>query len=212
MKVTVTQKLLKNASVFKLSDLHLLWGDLLIARENFEATLNKATLPSVDMHAYSMACSALIHYRKAFDQKGHRRAFLTEKIVRRVDPELLSLHQHLLALSNKYVAHSENEYEQCLVTISVAEDDDGNATFRGLGLQASSIALLSLSDSQQSIGLIESLIERYLLPEIARLEAEVRTICEALSTEQLRNLPLGFAPAGSSDPTIKRSWPHSGKY
>jgi hypothetical protein len=212
MRVTVRQKLLAHPSVFRLSDFHLLQGDLVIARENFGATLNKVTLPTADILSYSLACSALIHYRKAFDQKGHRRVFLTDKAVRKTAVELLPLHEHLLNLSNKYVAHSENEYEQCLATISVAEDDAGNATFRGLGFQASGIALLSQDHSERSIVLIDRLIEGYLLPEMGRLEAEIRAICEALSSQDLKNLPDGLAPVSSSNPQTKRSWPHSGKY
>jgi hypothetical protein len=212
MRVSVTQKLLAHPSVFRLSDFHLLRGDLSIARENFEATLTGVTLPDLDTHAYSLACSALIHYRKAFDKTGHRRAFLTEEVVRSSASDLVSLHQHLMNLSNKYVAHSENEYEQCLATILVAEDDGGNATFRGLGFQASSIALLSQYDSQRSIVLIDRLIKGYLLPEMGKLESEISAICEKLSSQELKNLPEGFAPASNSNPKTKRSWPHSGKY
>src|SRR5471030_2988824 len=125
MRVTVKQKLLASPNVFRLSDLHLVLRDLEIARYNFESSVGAAIKITPDQNlGYSLAASGLIHYRRAFDKNGHRRAFITDKAVRRCIPELHSLHRHLISLSNKHVAHSENQYEQCLVTVFVAEDDE----------------------------------------------------------------------------------------
>ena len=215
MRVTVKPRLLNNSSVFRLSDLHLVLGDLRIAKQNFESALDKVRLADLDDNSgYSFACSALIHYRKAFDQhpRRQRRASLTDKIVRQCASDLFTLHRHLIDLSNKYIAHSENEYEQCLVTVQVAEDDYGNATFAGLGVQSTAIALLSDNDTHQSAVLVDRLIDDYLRPEMARLEAEITTLCKALSATELKALPDGLAPVSSSNPKAKRSWPHSGKY
>jgi uncharacterized membrane protein len=215
MRVTVKPRLLADPSVFRLSDLHLVLGDLLIAKQNFESALDKVRLAGLENNSgYSFACSALIHYRKAFDQhrQRQRRASLTDKNVRQCAADFFALHRYLIDLSNKYVAHSENEYEQCLVTVQVAEDDNGNATFRGLGVQSTAVALLSDNDAKQSVVLVDRLINDYLRPEMARLEAEITSFCETLSAEELKALPDGFAPVSSSNPKTKRSWPHPGKY
>jgi hypothetical protein len=213
MRVNVTQKLLSNSDVFRLSDLHLVRGDLAIARDNFESSLRHAKARTNERNlVYALNASALIHYRRAFDRTGHRRAFITDKIVRQCTPELHWLHRKLISLSNKHIAHSENEYEQCLVTILVAEDDEGRATFRGLGMQATAIALLSEAEMELAAKLVNELIERHLLPEIGRLEEVVKEYCKTLSPSDLRNLPDGFAPPGSSNPQTRRTWPHPGKY
>ena len=213
MRVNVTQKLLVQADVFRLSDLHLVWGDLAIARDNFESSLRHAEAATQERNlSYSLAASGLIHYRRAFDKKGHRQASITDKNVRRYAPELHSLHQHLIALANKHIAHSENEYEQCLVTVLVAADDEGGITFRGLGMQKTAIEVLTADQTKLAAQLADEIIERFLLPEIRRLEEIVKDHCQSLSPDQLRKLPDGFAPSGSSNPQIKRSWPHSGKY
>lgn len=212
MRVDVRQKLLDHPDVFRLSDFHLVWGDLVIARDNFEASSNhNGALPPQQNLAYSLTASGLIHYRRAFDNSGHRRAFITEKSVKRCTPEFYSLHKRLISLANKHIAHSENEYEQCLVTVLVAEDDAGGATFRGLGMQATAIAVLTTSETDLAAKLTNELIERFLLPEIAKLEEAVRKYCDSLSPDDLRKLPDGLAPPPSSDPQKKRSWPHPGK-
>jgi hypothetical protein len=213
MRVTVKQKLLASPDVFRLSDLHLVWRDLALARDNFESSGSDGRTLSPERNlAYSLVASGLIHYRRAFDKNGHRRAFITDKAVRRCVPELYSLHCRLISLSNKHVAHSENQYEQCLVTVLVAEDDEGGATFRGLGMQATSIALLSENNTKLAAKPANELIEQHVVPKVQGLEEAIKKQCQSLSSNDLRNLPNGLAPPGSSNPQITRSWPHRGKY
>lgn len=64
MRVTVKQKLLASPDVFRLSDLHLVWRDLALARDNFESSGSDGSTLSPERNlAYSLVASDLIHYR-----------------------------------------------------------------------------------------------------------------------------------------------------
>jgi hypothetical protein len=209
MRVTVKPRLLAIPSVFRLSDLHLIAGDLAVARKNFSATIGNNRIISHDsILSYSLCCSGLIHYRRAFNT-GVRRYRLTDEIVSEVAPTYFELHRYLWDMADKYVAHSCNEFEQLLATVHVAEGDDGIFRFSGIGRQASAIELLSEQGTSQSILLINLLISGFIEPEVARLEDEVRNYCAKLSSEELKALPDGFAPPGNANPKRTRVWPYS---
>jgi hypothetical protein len=213
MRISAKPKLLANPTVFRLSDLHLIHGDLSVARENFAATAGQYRIIGPgDISAYSLCCSGLIHYRRAYNTGLRKNAQLSDEIVRSATPKLHEHHRHLIDLTDKYVAHSCNQYEQLAITIQVNEGDDGIARFGGLGRQGSSIELLSERQIELSILLIEGLVDEYLKPEMSRLENEIRVACAKLSSDELRALPDGFAPVSDANPKTTRRWPHSGKY
>jgi len=183
MRVTVGPRLLAIPSVFHLSDLHLVAGDLAVARENFAATLGTPRLISHSGNlSYSLCCSGLIHYRRAFNT-GVRKFQLSDEIVRLIAPAHFGLHRCLWDMADKYVAHSCNDFEQLLATIQVAEGDDGTFRFQGIGRQANATELLSEERTSQSISLINSLILDFIEPEMTRLESEIETYCAKLRAD-----------------------------
>lgn len=213
MRISVTQKLLANPTVFRLSDLHLIRGDLHVARENFAMTADRYRIISPnDISAYSLCCSGLIHYRRAYNTGLRKNAQLSDEIVRRVTPEYYDHHRCLIDLTDRYVAHSCNQYEQLAVTVQVNQGEDGIARFGGLGRQASSIELLSGQQIELSISLIDKLVEGFLVPEMTSLENEIKATCAKLSSDELKALPHGFAPVSDANPRKTRQWPHAGKY
>jgi hypothetical protein len=213
MRVTAKPKFLAHPNVFRLSDLHLIRGDLFVARENFNTTVGQYRMIGPDdISSYSFCCSGLIHYRRAYNTGLRKGAQLSDEIVRRVTPSYFEHHRFLIDLTDKYVAHSCNQYEQLAVTVQVNEGEDGVARFGGLGRQAGSIELLSGTQIRQSIELIDKLVEGFLAPEMDGLEKEIKALCAKLSSDELKALPDGFAPVSDADPKHIRQWPHSGKY
>jgi hypothetical protein len=213
MRISATQKLLANPSVFRLSDLHLVRGDLHIARENFAMTAGRYRIISPDdISAYSLCCSGLIHYRRAYNTGLRKNAQLSDEIVRRIAPEYYDHHRDLIDLTDRYVAHSCNQYEQLAVTVQVNEGEDGIARFGGLGRQGASIELLSGKQIELSISLIDRLVDAFLAPQMNGLESEIKATCAKLSSNELRALPDGFAPVSDANPRKTRQWPHAGKY
>lgn len=211
MRVIVKPKLLAIPSVFSLSDLHLVAGDLVVARRNFTETIGKPRIVSPgDISSYTYCCSGLIHYRRACTS-GRRISLLNDDVVKAIAPDFLEIHQFLWNLASKYVAHSVNEFEHLLAAVYVAEGEDGISRFHSIGQQGSANELLSEDQVAQSISLINTIVSDFVEPQIDRLKIVITEYCAKLSPEELKMLPDGFAPEGSRDPVKNRVWPHSGK-
>lgn len=208
MRVTVKPRLLNIPEVGELTDVQSALRDLMIAKRCFAAAKNRDRLPSytLDITGYALCCSALIHYRRAFDASKRQDNLSAERLSALLGDQA-PIHQHLWALSNRYVAHKVNQYEQHSATVSVAERADGSATFNGIGAQGSTIEIISETDILLALHLIEVIETGYLTPLAESLKARIAEHCQKMSSDELRALPEGFAPPGSSDPDHLSNWP-----
>lgn len=153
----------------KYAALQLILADLSFALECFKEA-DKLGLPdSANLHSKALIFSAVVAYA---------RPFMTSVREIRLDQTFFAgeggqgfdvkLHDYLVAVRNKHVAHSVNEFERCEATgVMVGSSDHSKWRPAGVGFTQHSIIGLSRSIVEQSIGQLSNMLAA-LTAEIER--------------------------------------------
>jgi hypothetical protein len=160
--------------------------------------------PLTDLISGALFDSAIVRYGRCFT-KGQR--FPLKSFLRRLTSAERELHDFVMALRNRYLAHSENEFETMGTTIHVATGEDGKLVRGGLGLTGSGTLGVGLEHIARFQGLAVRL-NKLVREKIDELDAVVRTHIDKLSDHELLALDDGFAPTPATVNVNKaRTWP-----
>ncbi|MSO71548.1 MAG: hypothetical protein EXQ88_06010 [Alphaproteobacteria bacterium] len=155
----------------------------------------------------ALIIAALITYGRCFGTGVRER--LNDDDVGPEESEHRTFHDHFLALRDRHIAHSVNDYENCGVTIHIAvEASSGQVQRGGLGHNMSRAAALSTSGAQELLNIASDILQGHVMAKVTQLEGMVKEKLAATSDADLLGYNEGFAPvAGRANAGDTRDWP-----
>lgn len=209
--VHIVPKILSIEESFDLADIKTIKEDIKLAKycfENFSCNnLFKFDLIHEYYRGYALATAGLVHYRRAFNTgtRKYKISVGTED----ANPDRISLHQRLIELANKQIAHFASGYERVSPAISVAIDQEtGDASVRGIFGGGVFTSLMSEATRMEAIAHFHYLLVDAIEPIERQLEARILEQASLLTPDEIKNLPDGFPPV--QDDALKRSlWPRN---
>jgi hypothetical protein len=186
-------------------------ADLTLAVQDLERVavccseiLKRNAHPLADLISGALFDSAIVRYGRCFT-RGQR--FPLKSFLSRLTRAERELHDFVLGLRNRYLAHSENEFEMMGTTIHIAPSEDGKVVRGGLGLTGGGTLGVGLDEIARFQGLAERL-NKLVRIKIEDLGAVVKTHIDSLSDQDLLALDDGFAPMPANvDVNKRRAWP-----
>lgn len=185
----------------KLADLEGCWNDLFsvyqfIERIEHEVTISKSDNLILD----ALATAAFVRYARSFTTGVRARPDAKQKYL--LDAHELALHERLLAIRSKHIAHPVNCFETHAIYIGVSPDDDtdnarasivSTGTSFGVGLPPEELSAFKLlcENWLQHVRDLMDQEQRKLLP-----------LAQQLTATQLWALPRGPVEL---DPNPKKS-------
>ncbi|WP_375285271.1 hypothetical protein [Marinicauda pacifica] len=197
-----TAKAFPCPELHELESLYLIENDLRLVRQLVELTefVGGYLTTTLNVRNKAAVTSALVHYRRIFTS-GVRQKLLKSDI----PASWIALHDEVIAVTDKHVAHSINEYEVPHVTLSVRELGS-SITVTGLRYGMMGTTEISACNFRRLSDLCCLLIEHVVVPRREGLEKRVLERAAGLSEQELRDLPDGLlvGKTKSPDPSKKR--------
>jgi hypothetical protein len=151
---------------------------------------NSAKKDTVD---WCIFVTGAIYYRRCF-KSGVRTWLLRHEIADILGDELLDLHDALIDITDKYVAHSVNEMELGCTTIDISIDEKGHVDRGGIGWRGAGIGALSPAHYHMLTQIISLIADGPLAEKIAGLTKLVNIKVQRMTDDEIMQLPDGFAP------------------
>lgn len=145
--------------------LHLILGDLSFAEECLKTANDIGKPDDKNLHSKALIFSGVVGYARCF-KSGVRALKLTPADLHsKGAPFDDEIHEYLIAMRDKHVAHSVNDFEQCeAVAIVIGKPEVGWRDGSGIGVV-----------KKQSIGISRALVQRSV--------AHINNLCQFLETE-----------------------------
>ncbi|WP_144427544.1 hypothetical protein [Nostoc piscinale] len=145
--------------------LHLILKDLTFAEECWKAADDIGIPDNKNLHSKALIFSGVVGYARCF-KSGVRALKLTPTyLYNKGVPFDNEIHDYLIALRDKHVAHSVNDFEQCeAVAIVIGKPDTGWRDGSGIGVV-----------KQRSVGISRTLVQRAI--------SHINSLCQFLETE-----------------------------
>jgi hypothetical protein len=211
-----TPKLLGFEEARDLYDYEMIRIDLRFAKSCFDQISNRdygvgfpSQLDRNDPHGvdWCIFVSGALCYRRCF-KTGARSRLLRDELVDRVPDEFLSLHDTLIAIVDKNLAHSVNEMETGCSKLQIALDSKNRLHRGGIGWNRSGIGPLGPTGYRALSVLIDKIIQTILEEKLGALRDAVNNAVNQMTDEQILALPEGFSPHINQPRYDKpRRWP-----
>ncbi len=133
--------------------------------------------------------AAVAMYGRAFSTTGLRHSARASAALYEAEDRLA--HDYLIAMRNKYIAHSVNEFEQAVVLAIISGETDGELCVEGVGTQHASLARLSRARALQMVRMCESQME-----DIDSRLAEAQTAVASELSERGTKYLMGLEELG----------------
>ena len=199
-----------------LYDYEMIQIDLRFAKSCFDQISNReygVGFPSMldrnDPHGldWCIFVAGALCYRRCF-KTGARSRILRDDLSDRVSDELLSLHDTMIAIVDKNLAHSVNEMESGCSNLQIALDSKDFLHRGGVGWSSSGIGPLGPASYRAMSVLIDIIIQAILEEKLSALKQEVSNTINQMTDEQILALPEGFSPHINQPRYDKpRRWP-----
>lgn len=209
-------RLLAFPSAIELYDFELMKEDLKFAKACFERISDRkygvifsaARHVDEDFNHWCAFVAGGIYYRRCF-KSGVRTKIALDDVVHLFGESEMYLHEALIAIVDKHVAHSVNEMELGCSTLTVAIDSAGKLHRGGISYSGSG----SGPFGPPAYKTIQAMIDRILEVVATKIEekrAEVQEIVDRMPDEEITQLPEGFPPHIELPRYDKpRNWPRS---
>ncbi|SHI15498.1 hypothetical protein [Bradyrhizobium erythrophlei] len=211
-----TPKLLAFQEARDLYDYEMIQIDLRFAKSCFDQISNReygvgfpGGLDRNDSHGidWCIFVAGALCYRRCF-KTGARSRLLRNDLVDRVPDELLSLHDTIIAITDKNLAHSVNEMEAGCSNLQIAIDSKNCLHRGGVGWSSSGIGPLGPTGYRALSGLIDKIIQAILDEKLRALKLAVNNTVSQMTDEEILALPAGFSPHINEPRYDKpRRWP-----
>jgi len=148
-----------------------------------------------------------IYYRRCF-KSGVRICLSRDEVVGALADDQLSLHDALIDITDKHVAHSVNEMELGCTTIDVSIDNEGHVHRGGIGWRGAGIGPFGPAGYRAFCLIVATIVDGPLNGKIAALEKAVHDRAALMTDAEIMQLPDGFTPFIDT-PQFKRprTWP-----
>lgn len=148
-----------------------------------------------------------IYYRRCF-KSGVRICLSRDEVVGALADDQLSLHDALIDITDKHVAHSVNEMELGCTTIDVSIDNEGHVHRGGIGWRGAGIGPFGPAGYRAFCLIVATIVDGPLNGKIAALEKAVHDRVALMTDAEIMQLPDGFTPFIDT-PQFKRprTWP-----
>ncbi len=160
--------------------LHLILGDLAFAAECLNAANDIGIPDDKNLHSKALTCSGVVGYARCFKSGVRALTLSPDDLHGKGAPFDDEIHEYLIALRDKHVAHSVNDFEQCeSIAIVIGKHGVGWRDGSAIGVV-----------KKQSIGISQALVQRAVSHINALrnfLEAELPAQRVALHTDFLAN-------------------------
>ncbi|MCF6197081.1 MAG: hypothetical protein L3J50_10310 [Emcibacter sp.] len=175
-------------------------GDIIGMKTDFEFIANSAEhamrlmkLPENPHRERSLVIAALhdailIRYRRCF--KNGVRELVPTEIFEDIASYYIQLHDYLMDMSDKHVAHSVNEFEQNKVILVVSDKKENYGAIVKQIVMAARGSLLSLETCQQIVKLCNIIVSEYLDKVSLRIDADMDAEVAVLTNEQIRKFSV----------------------
>jgi hypothetical protein len=141
--------------------------------------------------------AAVIRYFRAFG-KAHRKN-IPEAWVKSLQSELQETHQYLKDLRDKFIAHSENSFEDTRVLLFLEDGADGPEAVSNITVSEGRTFLglnnIALGRLQVLVGVLSKMTDEAIKQETESLLAFARTV----STADIRRRPMDYNPPSDQD-------------
>jgi len=134
-----------------------------------------------------------IYYRRCF-KSGVRVWLRRDQIVSALNGDQLALHDALIDIADKHIAHSVNEMELGCTTIEVSVDATGRIHKGGIGWRGSGVGPMGPAGYRAICYMIAAITDGPLSEKIALLEKAVLDRIDRMTDAEIMQLPEGFAP------------------
>jgi hypothetical protein len=161
--------------------LHLILGDLEFAEECLRAADNLGIPDNSNLHSKALIFSGVVVYARCFNSGVRALKLVPGDLTARGAPFDGTTHQYLIALRDKHVSHSVNDFEQCNA-IAVMIGKPGSVWRDGSGIGVT---------KQQTVGISRALVLKAISHINALrlfLESELPAQRESLHAEFQANL------------------------
>ena len=209
-------KLLAFQEARELYDYEMIQIDLRFAKSCFDQISNReygVGFPSMldrnDPHGvdWCIFVTGSLCYRRCF-KTGARSRILRDDLSDRVSDELLSLHDTMIAIVDKSLAHSVNEMESGCSNLQIALDSKNLLHRGGVGWSSFGIGPLGPASYRAMSVLIDIIIQAILEQKLSALKQAVSNTINQMTDEQILALPEGFSPHINQPRYDKpRRWP-----
>jgi hypothetical protein len=186
-------------------------ADLSLAKQDLEHVaaccteiLERGQHPMMDTTSRALLDSAVVRYGRCFNRGKRTRL---DKVVKQLADEHVRMHEFVMSLRDKHIAHSVNEFEMAGSQIYVAVLENGELVRGGLGIGGSSTLGLSMDDVESFEALARMVSDR-VKDWAKRLDVVVAEEIGAMTDDQILALPEGFPPIErAQDVKATRTWP-----
>jgi hypothetical protein len=211
-----TPKLLDFQAARDLYDYEMIHVDLHFAKSCFDQISNRdygvvfpSRLDRNDSHGvdWCIFVTGAVCYRRCF-KTGARRHLLRDDLVGRLPDDLLSLHDTMIAIVNKNLAHSVNEMELGCSNLQIAIDSENRLHRGGIGWSGSGVGALGPTGYRAMSALIDKVATCILEQKLSTLKQVVINAVSQMTDQQILALPEGFSPHINQPRYDKpRRWP-----
>jgi hypothetical protein len=211
-------KLLTSPEARERADLELVRKDLLYAKATFarlaqnphgviKLGLMRSPADDPTAAAWVEFVAASLAYRSCF-KSGVRVRLEADLLPAVWTPDQLSLHEALLDIVDKHIAHSVNGMELLGTTLEVAIDDTGKVHRGSIGWRGAGIGAFGPVGFDALAMMVETLVGKVVDVRVALLERALKAQVEAMTDEEVLALPDGFPPTIEiPDFRRPRTWP-----
>jgi hypothetical protein len=163
--------------------LHLILGDLVFAEECLREADNLGIPDDRNLHSKALIFSGVITYARCFKSGVRALTLVPRDLTAKGAPFDESIHHYLIALRDKHIAHSVNDFEQCdAVAVMIEKPGSLWRDGSGIGVMKKQTVGISWALVREAISHINALRQF--------LESELTAQREALHAEFLANLAM----------------------
>jgi len=172
---------LSSAAARKFAALHLILGDLEFAEECLKAADNLGIPDNSNLHSKALIFSGVVVYARCFKSGVRALTLVPGDLTAKGAPFDGNIHQCLIAMRDKHVSHSVNDFEQCdAVAVMIGKPGSVWRDGSGIGVTKKQTVGISWALVRKAISHINALRQF--------LESELPAQREALHAEFQANL------------------------
>ncbi len=172
----------------KFADAQSVEQDLAYAVDALSALLDDGQIPGGSLIARSLLVAALVAYARCFTTGVRRRYSLDVQRIEAMDAGAAAYHRWLLAVRNKYIAHSVNAYEQGIPGLLLSPPESGVRMILGCSFLRSEFVGLAKQDVEQAIRFV-SQVRALVDDDLVGMEDAMLVAARALPIDEVYALP-----------------------
>lgn len=146
--------------------MHLILEDLMFAEECFRAADNLGIPNNSNLHSKALIFSGVVGYARCFKTGVRVLKLVQSDLIAKGAPFDDNVHQYLIALRDKHIAHSVNDFEQCdAIAVMIGKPGSVCRDGSGIGVMKNQIVGISRTLVCKAITHINAL-RRFLESEL----------------------------------------------